>query len=98
MTTLLVRHADLVAALDDDDHRWRDGAVYVVDNQIAQIGPTAELPASADTVIEARGMVLLPGLVNTHHHFFQTLTRAVPAAQDAGLFHWLTALYPLWAR
>ena len=98
MTTLLVRHADLVAALDDQDHRWPDGAIYVVDNQIAQVGPTAALPQTADTVIEARGTVLLPGLVNTHHHFFQTLTRAVPAAQDADLFHWLITLYPIWAR
>lgn len=98
MATLLVRHAELVAALDDADSRWPDGAIYVVDNQIAQIGPTATLPDSADTVIEARGLAIVPGLVNTHHHFFQTLTRAVPAAQDVVLFDWLVALYPVWAR
>ena len=98
MATLLVRHADLVAALDDADSRWPDGAIYVVDNRIAQIGPTASLPDSADTVIEARGLVIIPGLVNTHHHFFQTLTRAVPIAQDVVLFDWLVALYPVWAR
>ena len=98
MATLLVRHASLVAALDDADSRWPDGAIYVVDNQIAQIGPTASLPASADTVIEARGLVIIPGLVNTHHHFFQTLTRTFPAAQDVVLFDWLVALYPVWAR
>jgi len=98
MATLLVRHAELVAALDDADSRWPDGAIYVVDNQIAQIGPTATLPDSADTVIEARGLAIVPGLVNTHHHFFQNLTRAVPAAQDVVLFDWLVALYPVWAR
>jgi len=98
MATLLVRHADLVAALDDADSRWPDGAIYVVDNRIAQVGPTATLPDSADTVIEARGLAIVPGLVNTHHHFFQTLTRAVPAAQDVVLFDWLVALYPVWAR
>ena len=98
MATLLVRHADLVAALDDADSRWPDGAIYVVDNRIAQVGPTATLPDSADTVIEARGLAIVPGLVNTHHHFFQNLTRAVPAAQDVVLFDWLVALYPVWAR
>ena len=98
MATLLVRHAELVAALDDADSRWPDGAIYVIDNRIAQIGPTATLPDSADTVIEARGLAIIPGLVNTHHHFFQTLTRAVPAAQDVVLFDWLVALYPVWAR
>ena len=98
MATLLVRHASLVAALDDADSRWPDGAIYVVDNRIAQIGPTASLPDSADTVIDARGLAIIPGLVNTHHHFFQTLTRAVPVAQDVVLFDWLVALYPVWAR
>ena len=98
MTTLLVRHADLVASLDDLDQRWPDGAIYAEDNRIARIGATSALPDSADVVIEARGLAIIPGLVNTHHHFFQTLTRAVPAAQDGNLFQWLTTLYPLWAR
>ena len=52
----------------------------------------------ADEVLDLKGHLVLPGLVNTHHHFYQTLTRAVPAAQDANLFTWLTTLYPLWAR
>src|SRR5215216_7189833 len=95
--TLLVRHAELLATMDDADGRIPDGGVYVVDNVIRQVGPTAELPATADEVIDARGVVVLPGLVNTHHHFSQTLTRAVPAAQNAQLFAWLGALYPIWA-
>ncbi len=75
MTTLLLKHATLLATMDDAGSRWEDGGVYVVDNVIRQVGPTAELPQSADTVIDARGMAVMPGLVNTHHHFFQTLTR-----------------------
>ncbi len=62
------------------------------------MGPTASLPATADEVLDLSGHVVLPGLVNTHHHLFQTLTRAVPDAQDANLFHWLSTLYPIWAR
>jgi cytosine/adenosine deaminase-related metal-dependent hydrolase len=98
MATLLVRHADMVAALDGPDSRWEDGGILVTDNAISAIGPTAALPDTADTVIEARGMVIVPGLVSTHHHFFQTLTRAVPVAQNADLYRWLVALYPIWAR
>jgi len=97
MTTLLVKNATLLAALDDADNRWEDGGLYVVDNAIRHIGPTDGLPREADVVLDARGMVILPGLVNTHHHFYQTLTRNVPAAQDANLFQWLRTLYPLWA-
>ncbi len=72
--------------------------MLIEDRQIVAVGPSAELPQLADRVIDARNMVVLPGLVNTHHHFTQTLTRAVPAAQDAGLFDWLVTLYPIWAR
>lgn len=97
MSTLLVSHADTLVAMDDAGGQWRDAGVYVVDNVIQQVGPMAELPATADTVLDARGMIVLPGLVNTHHHFYQTLTRNVPAAQDTDLFHWLRTLYPIWA-
>ena len=97
MPTLLVRNADLVATMDDARRRIPDGGVYVVDNVIRQVDSTANLPRTADEVIDARGMVVLPGLVNTHHHLYQSLTRAVPAAQDAELFDWLRTLYPIWA-
>ena len=97
MPTLLITHADALVTMDDADSQWSDAGVYLEDNVIQQVGPSAELPAGADIVIDARGMILLPGLVNTHHHFYQTLTRNVPAAQDADLFHWLRALYPIWA-
>lgn len=67
-------------------------------NVVEAVGPTSELTAQADEVVDARGLVLLPGLICTHHHFFQTLTRNLPQAQDAGLFDWLVAHYPVWAR
>jgi len=67
-------------------------------NTVEAVGPTAEITAQADEVVDARGLVLLPGLVCTHHHFYQTLTRNLPQAQDAELFDWLVAHYPIWAR
>src|SRR3954470_24014665 len=98
MPTLLIQHADLLATMDDADTRWQDGGLYIVDNVIRQVGPSDQLPHTADELIDARGMVILPGLVNTHHHFYQTLTRNLPAAQDANLFTWLKTLYPIWAN
>ncbi len=97
MSTLLLKHARLLMTMDDEHRRIPDGGLYVRDNVITQVGPTAELPAEADVVIDARGMVVLPGLINTHHHLYQTLTRAVPAAQNVELFDWLRTLYPIWA-
>lgn len=98
MASLLIQHADMIVSMDDDGRQWEDGGIYVEENVIRQIGPTDQLPQMADRVINARGMIILPGLVNTHHHFYQTLTRNLPAAQDANLFHWLRILYPIWAR
>ncbi len=97
MATLLIKNATLVVSMDDADSRWADGSLYIVDNAIQQIGPTGQLPGDADMVIDARDMLIMPGMVNTHHHFYQTLTRNVPAAQDADLFNWLRTLYPIWA-
>jgi len=96
--TLLLRNATLVATMDDVRREIIGGGVYIRGHTIVAVGLPAELPATADEVIDCTGKVLLPGLVNTHHHFFQTLTRAVPAAQNADLFGWLRAHYPLWAR
>ena len=95
--TLLVR-AGTVATMDDAATEFADGGVFVRGPVIEAVGPRATLPASADEVIDLPRHVLLPGLVNTHHHLFQTLTRALPAAQDASLFDWLRTLYPVWAR
>ncbi len=98
MASLLVRNATLLATMDDDDREIANGGLYAVDGFIQQVGPTDSLPSSADEVVDLSGHVVVPGLVNTHHHFYQTLTRAVPGAQDAGLFDWLRTLYPIWAR
>jgi cytosine/adenosine deaminase-related metal-dependent hydrolase len=76
----------------------RNGGLFVSDHRIVAVGPTAELPQTADEVLDLKGHIVIPGLVNTHHHMFQTLTRALPAAQDAELFDWLTALFPVWQR
>lgn len=98
MPTLLVRHALVLATFDAQHREISDGGLFVRDNVIEQAGKTDELPATADRVIDARNMVVLPGLVNTHHHLYQTLTRAVPQAQNAVLFDWLKTLYPIWAN
>ncbi|MBI3535995.1 MAG: 8-oxoguanine deaminase [Chloroflexi bacterium] len=98
MPTLLLKHADVLVTMDDARREIRDGALYVRDNVIEQVGATNNLPQTADRVIDARGMIILPGLVNTHHHLYQTLTRAILAAQNANLFNWLKTLYPIWAE
>ncbi|HTJ25856.1 MAG TPA: 8-oxoguanine deaminase [Candidatus Limnocylindria bacterium] len=95
---MLLRHATLVATFDDADRSFPDGAVLLRGNTIEAVGSTRELSAQADEIVDARGLVLLPGLVNTHHHFYQTLTRNLPEGQDAELFDWLVAHYPVWAR
>jgi cytosine/adenosine deaminase-related metal-dependent hydrolase len=96
--TLLVRNADVLVTMDKDRREIRGGGLFAEGNRIAAVGKTSELPATADRVIDLAGHVVVPGLVNTHHHMFQSLTRAVPAAQDSELFGWLEALYPIWAR
>lgn len=98
MSTLLVRHATVLVTQDAGRREVADGGLFARDGIIEQVGPTSELPTEADEVLDLDGHVVLPGLVNTHHHLYQTLTRAVPAAQDADLFHWLVTLYPIWAR
>ena len=97
MTTLLITHVYIVT-MDDHQREIPDGGLFIRDGFIEQVGETASLPHEADEVLDLSGHLVLPGLVNTHHHFYQTLTRAVPAAQDANLFNWLTTLYPIWAR
>ena len=96
MSTLLIKNADLLITMNASRERIAGGGLFVRDNVIEQVGSTADLPAAADTIIDAGSMIVLPGLVNTHHHLYQTLTRCL--AQDDGLFGWLTTLYPIWAR
>jgi 8-oxoguanine deaminase len=98
MSTLLVRNASLLATFDDQDREIVGGGLLIRDGFIEQVGSTVDLPETADEILDLSGHILLPGLINTHHHFYQTLTRAVPAAQNSNLFNWLVTLYPIWAR
>ena len=95
--TMLIRHADVIVTMDDARREIRDGAMLVEDHRIIAVGTTDTLPAAADEVLDLTGHVVVPGLVNTHHHMFQSLTRVVPGVQEAALFDWLQGLYPLWA-
>jgi cytosine/adenosine deaminase-related metal-dependent hydrolase len=100
MPTLLIHHIQNLITLNAARQQIADGAIFVRNNTIDFAGPTAELPpdraAQADRVIDAREMIIMPGLVNTHHHLYQTLTRCI--AVDSVLFNWLKTLYPIWAR
>jgi 8-oxoguanine deaminase len=98
MTTLLVRHATLLVTMDEQHHEISDGGLFIRDGFIEQVESTKNLPSDADEILDLSDHILLPGLINTHHHFYQTLTRAVPDAQDANLFNWLKTLYPIWGR
>jgi 8-oxoguanine deaminase len=96
--TLLLKNADVVVTMDDTRREIAGGSVLIEDNMIAAVGAAADLPRTADETIDLKGHVVMPGLVNTHHHMFQSLTRATPGGQDAELFGWLKAHYPIWAR
>ena len=98
MSTLLVQHATLLVTMDSQRHKIADGGIFVRDNVIEAVGPTNELPGEAERILDASGHLVMPGLVNTHHHLYQTLTRAVPAAENVELFDWLVYLYPIWAQ
>ncbi len=94
--SILIQNALLVATVDDDFSQIPGGDVHVVGNRIEAVGPN--LDVQADKTVDARGCLVLPGFVNCHHHLYQTLTRALPAVQDAKLFDWLTHLYRVWER
>jgi len=98
MSTLLAKNADVLVTMDDARLEISGGGLFVRDGVIEAVGTTAEMPATADEILDLRGHVVTPGLINTHHHFYQNLTRAVPMAQDATLFDWLRTLYPIWSR
>ncbi len=98
MPTLLVRHAKVLVTMNDRREEILDGGFFAREGWIEQVGLSSGLPQAADHVLDLTGHVVVPGMVNAHHHLYQTLTRSVPAAQDADLFHWLKTLYPIWAR
>lgn len=96
MSTLLIRNARVLVTMDGRE--IAHGGLFARDGWIEQVGPSDDLPGTADEIVDLTGHVVLPGLVNTHHHLYQTLTRVFPGAQDVGLFDWLRTLYPVWAR
>lgn len=98
MGTFLLRHASVIVTMDSRRREISDGGIFVRDRVIEQVDTSDMLPKTADRVVDARDLLILPGLVNTHHHLYQTLTRAVPGAQNAVLFDWLKTLYPIWAN
>ncbi len=92
---ILIRNADVVVTMNEGRDEIARGDVLIRGGVIAAVGCGL---ATTGRIVEARGCVVTPGLVNTHHHLYQTLTRAVPGGQDALLFGWLKTLYPIWAR
>jgi 8-oxoguanine deaminase len=97
MTTLLVKNIGTLVTMDEQLREITDGAMFIRDHVIEAVGTLAEMPQQrADATLSLPNHVVLPGLVNTHHHMFQNLTRAV--AQDRELFGWLTTLYPIWSN
>jgi 8-oxoguanine deaminase len=98
MSNLLIKHIDTLVTMDDQRRELRNAGIFIKDGFIEAIGPTSELPKTADELLDLSGHIVFPGFINTHHHFYQTLTRAVPKAQNANLFNWLVTLYPIWAR
>jgi cytosine/adenosine deaminase-related metal-dependent hydrolase len=98
--TLLLQHADVLVTMDDQRREIADGAVYIRDHVIEWVGASVDLPPhmrEADQVLNMQQQIVIPGLINTHHHMYQSLTRVVPGVQDAELFGWLQGLYPIWA-
>lgn len=95
--TLLIKNAAIVVTMNDTREEIKNGAIFIRNNIIEQVGKTEHLPQEADEIIDASHHVVLPGLINTHHHMYQSLTRAIPSAQNGELFNWLTNLYPIWA-
>lgn len=96
MVDLLIRDALVVATMDDERREIVGGWVAITNSKISAIGTSGSEP-SAREVIDARGCLVTPGLINTHHHLYQNLTRAYPPMTTAPLFGWLQSLYPLWS-
>lgn len=95
MPEILIKNADTVLTIDDSRRELSYVDVRIKDGVIAEIGQGLE--TKGETVL-ADGCVVTPGLVNTHHHLYQSMTRAVPGGQDALLFGWLQTLYPIWSK
>jgi cytosine/adenosine deaminase-related metal-dependent hydrolase len=97
MSDILIRNAETIVTMDPARRELAGASILIRNGAIAALGPDLLAPQGAE-VIEGAGLIVTPGLVNTHHHLYQSLTRAVPGGQDALLFGWLKTLYPIWAR
>jgi len=99
MASLLVKNIHTLVTMDDARREIRDAWMLIEGPAIQKLGSADEVAPTADEVLDLKSRhLVLPGLINTHHHFYQVLTRAVPAAQDCELFGWLQTLYPIWAK
>jgi cytosine/adenosine deaminase-related metal-dependent hydrolase len=98
MASLLIRDIHTLVTMDDRRSILEEAWLYAIDGEIREMGRGAPPRRKADGTIRAAHLLAVPGLINTHHHLYQTLTRALPAAADVPLFPWLVTLYPLWAR
>ena len=103
--TLLLKNADVLCTMSEQrenensiESEIKGGGLFARNGIIEAVGESSSLPQIADTIIDMKGHVVIPGMVNTHHHLFQNLTRAVPAAQNSELFGWLKTLYPIWSN
>ncbi|MCP4470425.1 MAG: 8-oxoguanine deaminase [Gammaproteobacteria bacterium] len=105
MTRLLVENAGVLVTMDRERREIENGAVLMRDNRVELVGTSAELQArleadgmEPDRRIDAGGCIITPGLVNCHHHLYQTLTRSIGTAEGKSLFDWLQTLYPIWGQ
>jgi len=97
MATLLAKNADVAVTMDGRRRELKNAGLFARDGVIEQVGLAAELPSTADRILDLRGHILLPGMINGHHHLDQVLTRNLPAGQDTNLFPWIVAHYRIWA-
>jgi cytosine/adenosine deaminase-related metal-dependent hydrolase len=91
----LIKNALLVSTQNDSNDEFQGGHILIEDGVIQSIGPH-DIQVNADEIIDASGMLVTPGFINTHHHLYQTLTRNIPLMQDQPLFPWLTNHYEVW--
>ena len=96
MASILIQNVDTLVTMNDDNDILQNADVLITDGKIAEIGQNLTAPDSETRVISGKNRVAYPGFINTHHHFYQCLTRNVPAFQNAKLFDWLTGLYEIW--
>jgi 8-oxoguanine deaminase len=97
MPSLLARNATLIVTMDDERREIPNGGIFAENGMIVAVGPNDTLPATADEVLDLTDQIVLPGLVNCHHHLDQVLTRNLPRGQNTNLFPWLKAHYEIWA-